>query len=332
MRKKLHPMTFIDACWTFTETKQWMLAQWGGGWRVSAVATATWKTSHVPDGHAQLSHDEMKSVSISSSARIGRLRLGNCVRSWILAAMRWKRWWQCWNITKFAPGGSHECSHRTIKNTVCKFVRTYWTNMRLKVTVSWIASSPVTKRGVTTTSQSQNSSPWSGDMWIQIKSSRRCPQQVKWCALSFGIGKGWSFWISLNPDKPLTLTATSQCWLSWRLEFPESGQRRRHPFSCNTDNARPQTSLKPVEHIANLGWTVLPHPPYSPDLAPSDFHLFGPMKDRLNGQHFPSNDAIVQAVKQWATSAGADFYECGKQALVHRWRKCIANDGDYVEK
>jgi len=62
------------------------------------------------------------------------------------------------------------------------------------------------------------------------------------------------------------------------------------------------------------------------------------MKDGLRG-HFPSNDAVVRsndavvrAVKQWATSAGADFYECGMQALVHRWRKCIANGADYVEK
>jgi hypothetical protein len=52
------------------------------------------------------------------------------------------------------------------------------------------------------------------------------------------------------------------------------------------------------------------------------------MKDGLRG-HFSSNDAVVRFVKQWATSAGA---ECGMQALVHRWRKCIANGGDYVEK
>jgi hypothetical protein len=90
------------------------------------------------------------------------------------------------------------------------------------------------------------------------------------------------------------------------------------------DNARPQTSLKTVEHIVNLGWTVIPHPPYSPDLAPSDFHLFESMKDGLHGQHFPSYDAVVPTVKHWATSAGADFYE--------RWRMCIANGGDYVEK
>jgi hypothetical protein len=60
-------------------------------------------------------------------------------------------------------------------------------------------------------------------------------------------------------------------------------------------------------------------------LAPSDFHLFRLMKNGWRGQHFPSNDAVIQAVKQWATSAGADFYECGMQALVHCWRNCIAN-------
>ena len=314
MWKKLHPVTFIDACWMFTETKQWMLAQWGSGWRVSAVATATYKTSHVPDGHAHLSHHEMKSVTISSSARNGGL-LGNCVRSWISASMRWKRWWQRWNIAKFAPGGSHECSHRNINNSVMKFARTYWINTRLKVTVSWIASSPVTRRGVTTTSRSQNGSPWSGDMWIpqRRKSSRCCPQRVKWRALSFGIGKGWSFWISLNPDKhqlwPLHRDAKLKARIS-RVR-PE----KKTTFLLQHNNARPHTNLKTVEHIFNLGRTVVPHPPYCPDLAPSDFHLFGPIKDGVRGQHFPSNDAVVRAVKQWATSAGANFYERGCRFL-----------------
>ena len=86
------------------------------------------------------------------------------------------------------------------------------------------------------------------------------------------------------------------------------------------------------EHIVSLGWTVAPHPPYSPDLSPSDFRLFGPLKDGLRGQRFPSYDAVVRAVKQWATYAGADFYEHGMQYLFHRRRKCIANGGDYVEK
>jgi hypothetical protein len=53
-------------------------------------------------------------------------------------------------------------------------------------------------------------------------------------------------------------------------------------------------------------------------LAPSDFHLFGLMKDGLRGQHFP-DDAVIASVRKWVASAGADFYEGSMQAPVHRW-------------
>jgi histone-lysine N-methyltransferase SETMAR len=33
--------------------------------------------------------------------------------------------------------------------------------------------------------------------------------------------------------------------------------------------------------LATMGWEIMNQPPYSPDLTPSDFHLFGPMKARL---------------------------------------------------
>jgi len=69
-------------------------------------------------------------------------------------------------------------------------------------------------------------------------------------------------------------------------------------FLLQHNNARPHTSLKTMEHTANLGWTVLPHPPYSPDLAPSDFHLFGMIEDGLSRQIFSSKYVITAAVKQ----------------------------------
>jgi len=87
-----------------------------------------------------------------------------------------------------------------------------------------------------------------------------------------------------------------------------------------------------VEHTDNLGWTVLPHSPYSPDLVPSDSHLFGPMKDRPCRQCFPSNYAVIAAVKQWFTSTGADFRKRSMQTLVHCQQECIGNGGDYVER
>ena len=107
---------------------------------------------------------------------------------------------------------------------------------------------------------------------------------------------------------------------------------KRETLRLQHDNARPHTSLKTTECVTKFGWTVLSHPPYSPDLAPSDFYLFGPLKDALRGQRFPDNNAVIAAVKKWTASAGADFYDQGITALVHRWQKCIENGGDYVEK
>ena len=40
------------------------------------------------------------------------------------------------------------------------------------------------------------------------------------------------------------------------------------------DNARPRRVIRTLEKINEMGWDVLLHSPYSPDIAPSDFHLF----------------------------------------------------------
>jgi hypothetical protein len=52
-----------------------------------------------------------------------------------------------------------------------------------------------------------------------------------------------------------------------------------------SDSARPLTSLKTLEQITKFGWTVLPHPPHSPGLLLSDFHLFGALKDAVCGMN-----------------------------------------------
>ena len=47
------------------------------------------------------------------------------------------------------------------------------------------------------------------------------------------------------------------------------------------DNARPHTACTTVATINDLHFECLPHPAYSPDLAPSDFHMFGPLKEAM---------------------------------------------------
>jgi histone-lysine N-methyltransferase SETMAR len=64
------------------------------------------------------------------------------------------------------------------------------------------------------------------------------------------------------------------------------------------DSARPHASLKTREAITKFGSTVLPLPPCSPDLAPSDLHLFGALKDAICGMKLDTDD-VIRAVRTW---------------------------------
>jgi histone-lysine N-methyltransferase SETMAR len=81
-----------------------------------------------------------------------------------------------------------------------------------------------------------------------------------------------------------------------------------------------------------MGWMVLPHPPYSPDLTPLDFHLFGSLKDALCGTHFEDDNSVTEAVRKWLRKQDKSWYQQGIHSLVPRWHKAIQVDGDYVEK
>jgi len=74
------------------------------------------------------------------------------------------------------------------------------------------------------------------------------------------------------------------------------------------------------------------HPPYSPDHALSDFHLFLHLKEKLAGKKFDDDDEVQGEVMTWFKRLAADFYDSGIQQLVPRLNKCLDNAGDYVEK
>jgi len=88
------------------------------------------------------------------------------------------------------------------------------------------------------------------------------------------------------------------------------------------DNARPHATRLTSEATAKMGWEVLPHPSYSPDLAPSDYHLFRFVKDQLCG-HYETMEAIQKAVCQCLRMAGTEFYRRGIFKLPECWEKCV---------
>jgi len=107
---------------------------------------------------------------------------------------------------------------------------------------------------------------------------------------------------------------------------------RRHGKVILLHDNAPAHKAKPVQDtIKSLGWDLLPHPPYSPDLAPSDYHLFASMGHALKEQHFKTSEELENWVSEWFSSKEENFFWRGIHKLPERWSKCVESDGQYFE-
>ena len=98
------------------------------------------------------------------------------------------------------------------------------------------------------------------------------------------------------------------------------------------DHALANKSVLAMGKLRDLHYELLEHPPYCPDLAPSDFCLFPKLKLFLAGQRFSSNQEEIAAVERYFADLTKNHYRDGIMALEHRWNKCISVKGDYVDK
>jgi histone-lysine N-methyltransferase SETMAR len=98
------------------------------------------------------------------------------------------------------------------------------------------------------------------------------------------------------------------------------------------DNAPVHTAAISKATIQECGFMELDHPPYSPDLAPSDYFLFSKLKSELRGKKFNDDDEIKQAVNAHFEGKDSTYFYSGIEALVKRCEKCIQVKGDYIEK
>ena len=97
------------------------------------------------------------------------------------------------------------------------------------------------------------------------------------------------------------------------------------------DNARPHVGKITQKKLATLDIEVLPHPPYSPDLSPTDYHMFRHLDNFLRNKIFKDRIAIENDVKEFFDSQKPEFYREGIEKLVGRWQKCVYSDGTYFD-
>lgn len=97
------------------------------------------------------------------------------------------------------------------------------------------------------------------------------------------------------------------------------------------DNAPAHKSNIVAAKLNTLGFQLVHHPPYSPDLAPSDYFLFPNLKKHLKGQRFEDISDVTQAAESWFEEQPKEFFLSGLEKLKQRCKKCIELNGNYVE-
>ena len=131
-------------------------------------------------------------------------------------------------------------------------------------------------------------------------------------------------------------TVTAEVFVSILRRFRTSLRIRRprlfRSFWLHMDNASPHTALETRRFLLQTGTQVVPHPPYSPDLAPNDFFFYPQVKRELKGRRFASLDEVEREVdNQIALIPARDFHECILAQLPRHWARYVNNAGSYFK-
>jgi [histone H3]-lysine36 N-dimethyltransferase SETMAR len=97
------------------------------------------------------------------------------------------------------------------------------------------------------------------------------------------------------------------------------------------DNAPCHKSIKTWAKLHELGYELLPHPAYSPDLAPSEFFLFADLKRMLAGKKFSTNQEVIAETEAYFEAISKSYFKNGIEKLFNRYNHCIALERNYIE-
>jgi len=237
-----------------------------------------------------------------------------------------------WDTGKSAHGGFPRSLLLCTSDSVWRLRPSLLDSMK-KISLSWKELSPVTRHGCITMIRTAKDKAWNGGI-PPLQHRRRQPSAKK-VMLTL-------FWDMHGPmlvhfqAHGQTVNSANYCAMLQNELKPAICKKRRGMPSKNVllhhDNAHPHTAAGTVETVQHLGFKLLQHPPYSPNLVPSDYHIFGLLKETLHCHKFTSDEEAKEEVHTWLREQLKSFFSAGIQKLVERYNKCIVLQGDYVEK
>lgn len=110
---------------------------------------------------------------------------------------------------------------------------------------------------------------------------------------------------------------------------PKSGLKG---IKLHIDNARSHNSKMTMQSISNYKIVRIPHPPYSPDIAPCDFWLFGKLKEYLKGKRFDSETELFDALLTFSMQISKNEITRVFNEWIRRLHEVIENQGEYFHK
>lgn len=153
-------------------------------------------------------------------------------------------------------------------------------------------------------------------------SRRQDSTLINWCCASGGVS--------------MVLSTLSRC---------QSPQASLLIFTVSSRAYQPTHSLRIVQvmlhdnphfhnamtgtNLLNVCWEVLPDPPYSPDLTPTDYHPFLALCNSMQRQIFDNEDHLNQRLTTFFNWKPNKFYMNGIDSLHVKRQKVKDNDGDY---
>jgi hypothetical protein len=182
----------------------------------------------------------------------------------------------------------------------------------------------------------QQSSLWKSPQLPRAKKARRGRSgvQQRACSLFFFDVKG----IVHREFVPPKMTVNSDFYCDILRRLRENVRQKDRNFGATTTGifittTRPpaHTSLKTTEFLTNNNMVIVPHPSYSPDLAPCDFALYTELKMKLKGRRFETVSGIQRESQAALDSTQDNDFHGAFEAWKKRWDHCICSKGDYFE-
>ncbi|EGI70371.1 Histone-lysine N-methyltransferase SETMAR, partial [Acromyrmex echinatior] len=97
------------------------------------------------------------------------------------------------------------------------------------------------------------------------------------------------------------------------------------------DNAPSHRSTLVTDFLTKNHILTINHSPYSPDMAPCDFYLFGKMHLFMKGKRYVDVEDIQRACTTILKDVPLNDIKHSFEMLLDRAKRCIESDGDYFE-